>query len=324
MKTFTTTASGKQTILNMPTDEYRIGVRHPKFLPQAAEVIPQPGKVFDVVFELKQGGQIEGTVVDPAGAPLPDTSVVLQDAAAEGPIDLQFQVKTNRDGKYLLTGVPAGDFKVKFRHDRYRAKLVPVSLPKLGDRGEANAMLQAGSKLYGRVLDEAGAPIEEATVTARNEEIVAVSTDKEGRFTIDGLGDEPIYCFASARGYGPVHLRELVPNTTGLEIRLPKGARLEGRVVAAALPPQFTVNLYRYEGVGQEYRYRSRPFSTRNILPDGKPGEPYGEFLFDDLPPSSYRIEIEAQGHQPLDIPQYQLKAGQVQKDVQIRLKKAH
>lgn len=65
-------------------------------------------------------GDVTGTVVDSAGAPAGDVVVVAQEAAQK--MRLSYDTTTAADGTFTLTGVPAGDYNLKFRTRDGKAK----------------------------------------------------------------------------------------------------------------------------------------------------------------------------------------------------------
>jgi len=132
-------------------------------------------------------GSISGTVTDSAGEPIEGIQVWASSA---------HPVKTNSSGQYTISGLRAGLTNVFFEDpdERYASEaydddvgfvgrtLIPVTL------GEVvtgiDAQLVDAASLGGRIVDEAGEPIEGLLVKAANE---TVETDSDGRYEIRGL-----------------------------------------------------------------------------------------------------------------------------------------
>jgi hypothetical protein len=98
--------------------------------------------------------------------------------------------------------------------------------------------------IEGKVLDEAGKPIEGARVGAfRFANFTmhpAAATDQEGAFTIGGLASGGYMLFAVKEGHGEKNLQNVEAGKKGLEIVLPLGSAMAIRVVDAATSKPLT------------------------------------------------------------------------------------
>lgn len=306
-----TARGGRRSLHGMPPGDYRIYVDHSPHLPAAVPARVEAGKVTEVVVDLSESGQIYGRVTDAAGAALPATQVAVLDPETGGPGGIP-GTQTDPSGRYLLARVGPGRYAIRFRHPHYRAFQTEVTLAAQGEKREVNAVLEPGRRIAGRVLDESGAPVAGAVVTASNEERGAATTDAEGRFMIGGLADRPIYCLAFAPGYGTVLRRDVPPETSDLEIRLPRAVKIAGRLEVAPLPRQFTLRLMHLDEETRGY------YPKRTVMFGAD-----GEFSLENLPPGTYKLEVEAPGYRVLDVPELTLRAGEKLEDVRIRLAKA-
>lgn len=309
-----TTPDGTQTVLNAPAGGYEIVVNHPKFLPANASVRIETGKTAELVVELKEGGRLQGMVADPRGQPLQGVQVSMLNLDTQLLLHPYLVTSTDAGGRYLLEGIPLVEAGVQFRHPRH-APLArhPLRFSFGGDTQELNVTLDPGSMIGGRVVDEAGLPVAEASVTAVNEHFAIAKSDPEGVFAIYGLGGQPVSCSISARGYGTVIVRGVKPNTANLEVRLPKGGRLSGAVVGEPAPDSFAVILVRFEqDLGKELRVQTKTF----------PNLHNGSFELQDVAPGVYWVEVEAEGYQTVDRPQVVVYAGQSAGNVKVVLQK--
>jgi hypothetical protein len=306
---FKTPRGGRQSLHGMPPGDYRIHVDHAPYLPAVVPARVEAGKVSEVVVDLRESGQIFGQVTDAAGTALPETQVTVLDPQTGGPGGGISGTQTDVSGRYLIARVAPGRYVVHFRHPHYRALQTEVTLNVEGEKREVNAVLEPGRRISGRVLDESGAPVAGAIVTASNGEHGAATTDADGRFMIGGLSDQPIYCLASAPGYAATLRRDVPPGTSDLEIRLPRAGKISGRLDVAPLPRQFTLRLLHLDEETRGYY----PKRTVTFGDDG-------EFWLENLPPGTYKLEVEASGYSPLDVPELTLRAGEKLEDVRIRL----
>lgn len=311
-RSFKTPRGGRQELHGMPPGDYRVQVDHEPYIPVSIPVKVESGKLRDVVVDLAEAGQIYGRVADLSGTVLPDTQVALVNPETGGPGSGTPTTRTDASGNYRFTRVAPGRYRIRFRHPHHRSYQTEVAIHAEGEKKEVHAVLEPGQRISGRVLDESGAPVAGALVTASNGEYGAATTDSEGRFLIGGLADQPIYCLASAPGYGTVLRRDIAPGTDNLEILLPRGIRIAGRLEVSPLPRQFTLRLLHFDE-------ETRGYYPKRTLMFGEDGE----FALENLPPGTYKLEVEAAGYRVLDVPELTLRAGEKLEDVRIRLAKA-
>lgn len=70
-----------------------------------------------------QVGQVRGKVVDEAGNPVPDATVLLE---FEGGVTRKFELKTNKKGEFLQVGLQPGPYKVTASKEGYRPSAVNI------------------------------------------------------------------------------------------------------------------------------------------------------------------------------------------------------
>ena len=128
------------------------------------------------------------------------------------------------------------------------AKGLAPSFPMIeagGDR-QVTVELKPGATIKGRVVDDAGAPIEECSVIASINnpkpnwggfvylDELLVKTDRDGRFTLEGM-PEGVKCDVVAEGRSAVRQRGLSPTDESKNvITLLGGGAIRGRVVDPA------------------------------------------------------------------------------------------
>lgn len=169
--------------------------------------------------------------------------------------------------------------------------------------------------ISGRVTDPQGLPLSDANVHAFTQGHGSiVLSDGDGRFAVHGLLDQNVVAVARRAGYGTVFVRNIRPNTTDLEIRMPRAGAIAGTIVADPLPGTFSVTMARYdEELRRVIRVENRMFDTAQTGP---------AFQVPDLTPTLYWVEVEAEGYEALDQPQVAVLADQVATGLKIRLRR--
>jgi hypothetical protein len=297
-----TESDGTQLLRGLPPVEYSILVEHPDYKAHEAEVTLAAGQTIQMPVDLKTGARIFGIVRDKAGNPIPETRVFLL-VNGEMPVT-RSAVYTNDKGYYAINGVPPGKFGIRFRHKDFK----PLDHPDLpfrapDDEWEINKVLEIGARVSGRVVDEHGSPIEGAVVVVSNENSAGLQkSDKDGLFTVPGLNDGPARVMASREGYGKVEFNGIPTNGADIELRLPKGGKIAGRVVVDEAPRQVQVVLARYDaGLRKDVMYDCKFF----------PDPPNGTFTYPDIAPGTYSLEILIEGYVANERPQITVAPGQ-------------
>jgi hypothetical protein len=222
---------------------------------------------------------------------------------------------SDKEGRYALKGISPGAFGVRYRHLLYKPlDRMGLVFRETSDEYRVDVVLDAGAFISGRVVDEAGAPIEGAKVIGGNDDSGGVThSAPDGSFTVTGLTDPPANFSATKAGYGKVVLRNLYGNPTGVLFRLPKAGTLLVRLQMDTVAPKTQVTISRYDHeLGQVIPEDSRSF------PAGKDNA----FVFDDVPPGTYWIEARVAGYEPVDRPQIVVASGQITKPVIISMRK--
>jgi len=312
-RTITTRKDGAQEMLGMPEGAYSAFVQHLGYVPQGARAAVRPGETAGIVFHLKRGAEIAGTVRDPEGRPIEAAGIRLLNPGSQEQVLAPLATETRADGRYRISGVPSGIYLLDVRHPLYRPRTKDeVAIRSPDDRPLIDVVLARGSTLAGRVVDGASRPIAGAHVLAMNEETSTTRTGSDGHFSLAGLGDRALTVRAEAEGYGIVFLQNVAPGAKDIEMRLLPAATIAGRVSADPLPPAFAVKLWKYEAalgkeLGQQYYTRF--------------GED-GAFFVPNLGPGDYRMEIEAPGYEAIDRPVLALRPGTALAEITIRMRR--
>jgi hypothetical protein len=180
---------------------------------------------------------LRGRVTSAAGAPVPSARIRLApgDGAARdrGPHPLAL---TDDQGRYLLDGVPPGNYRIVLTADGHASREEPISVA--GDI-ERDVVLQDAATVVGVVLMPGGQPARNALVRGQIGGPKAgvgssadAFTDAQGRFTLTGLGGGDLV--VTAMSPPEVAIVGPEPLATGgrkqMTIRLGGGAGLAGVV----------------------------------------------------------------------------------------------
>ncbi len=147
------------------------------------------------------GADVTGRVVDSSGVAVPGATIALYDQRLSYALDT-----SDDDGAFELLGLPANAYRVRILPPR-EANLVERYLPDVfdlcdgevfelkrnGDFALGDAVVEAGGRITGRLLDSSGQPVEGALVTSHASASADASqsryanSDAGGRWTLSGL-----------------------------------------------------------------------------------------------------------------------------------------
>jgi RNA polymerase sigma factor (sigma-70 family) len=226
---------GHWSIRQLPkgNDEIWLHVIHPDFKP--ARVNLNPGKtVENIVIVLKQGVRISGRVIDESDEPV---HASLAQPRMQGL--LPFSTDTGTDGTFTIEHASPDSFRLRVIAAGYAAQMISIE-PRTKTNVEVK--LQKSAILRGRVVDESGNPVSEATVATASDQFGNdewqwnMKTDKYGRFIWDSAPIGPHLYGVVAPGYA---LRSGIPLNAedGEQILTVKRTRtriFEGTVVDAS------------------------------------------------------------------------------------------
>lgn len=298
-------------------------------LAQVREIAVARGRTTDVVLRCTGGAVLEGTVRRPDGEPVPgalvgfaylDLARVLFSLGPENP------VAADEHGRFRLAHVGAGQVGVS----ALAADLALAAVHRLtvveGGSYQVDLELSIGFQVEGTVVDEAGAPVPGARVSARTLEqprgldlaLVAklvrheATTGEDGTFALRGLASDRMYLEADKDGYltsRKTYRRQRDPGPVRLVLR--KGVFLEGRVLEESEAP-----VTRFRVLARSSRERRLPLGPRWGRPQARPN-PYtdrspwlrgGEFEVQDaegrfrvgpLEPGRLELSVDAKGFVP-------------------------
>jgi hypothetical protein len=199
----TTSEEGRFRLEGLAPGPTVLRARHPSYVSgTSSSVSLRAGHVAeDVTIVIGQGGEVWGRVTDRRGFPVMG-AVVRVDLPGDGG---SRTVVASPDGSYAVAGV-AGAIVLVASAPGYLETVHELRLPRNFRRHEVDLEIEtARRRLRGRVVYDDESPAAEAQVSARTVGAGAVrvrraTTEADGRFVIEGLGDGPVVVEAQAAG----------------------------------------------------------------------------------------------------------------------------
>jgi uncharacterized GH25 family protein len=241
-----------------------------------------------LILNLSQGSKVEVTVIDDKGQGISNATVAISD----GP-----QQHTNAEGKVTMVGVAPGWTSVKASMEGYAAanRLVEVGVQ---SSSQATLTLRRGVRVTGKVVDEAGKPIANASVLPRSkgrgawmgeDEEDAVKSDDTGAFAFPAVAAGNYTFTAKDNQHAP---GESIATKVGsvpvadVQIMMKAGASVSGVVQGSdGKPSPFaTVRLAKAEDEG---RFGG---ALRQTIADDK-----GKFVVAGLPRDKMQLRAESE-----------------------------
>jgi protocatechuate 3,4-dioxygenase beta subunit len=262
----------------------------------------------DVRLALGAGVVLVGTVTAPDGTPLPgaDIEVLLDHEMIEG------EALADADGAFRIEGLRPGAKTVTARFPgRCPARLPGISV-RAGAQTRLGIVLEEGLGLAGRVIDPAGAPIANATVTVFTSSgrvaAALARSDSDGAFACAAVPSGKILVYVEGPAYGKRTLLDIEPGTLDLEVVLQRTGTLRLRVgsnVTKGPIEAFWVKFYRIDedaDVTARTRWWTDPVQV--------PRAPGGKHMIPDLPPGRYVVEVGADEHAPREYGDVEVPSG--------------
>ena len=196
---------------------------------------------------LRRNGTVRGVVVDANGQPLSGVSISARRSHASNAVVVNVGKMSSSasDGSFVIEQVQTGDGTfLEGSHPEYLKSVSDqFSVAAGGQVDGIQLVMRLGGAITGRVVDETGAPIADATVGAKEEVMSVVNpasltnkvyTDENGKFTLRRLEAGEQVLLIAAKGYLTVevsgHMVHEGRMTADVEVRLATGASIAGIV----------------------------------------------------------------------------------------------
>jgi hypothetical protein len=283
-----TKRDGTFEILQAPAGRLQIFARHPQFVEGASELFSvAPGDVANVDIVLRQGGSIEGRVVDARGQGVAAAQVLLIGGVTEK------SVRTGDDGSFAFASAPAESTLLTARKDSGAGHQVRtlVSVPEAGRVTVRVVLPEERPVFVVRVRDPRGEPIDAAQVTATSLDVssalrLTVFTDAKGLARVPDAQGLPLRLEVRAAGRAPRSV-QVLPQQSDADVRLATAEALAGRVRDRRGNPIAEADIA-VETDGETLRTRT-----------GR----QGEFLLRELSPGPVLVRVRAKGFASTALP---------------------
>ncbi|HUJ61083.1 MAG TPA: carboxypeptidase regulatory-like domain-containing protein [Kofleriaceae bacterium] len=221
--------------LAVASGQLLVAVSHGDYAPQSRYVdVGAAGATAD--FQLVPGGVIEGVVRDERShQPVAGADV---DAHRDAPTMLlgeraRRRVKAGRDGTFRITGLRPGAYALEASGQGARTRApTHVGLGVAEQVSDVTLLVAASAAVRGLVVDDSGAPVANATVSALDDEN-GTESDAHGAFVLDGLAPGHHDLIATADDFlpqAPTPVELGGHDVTGVRIAMMRGPRVNGHV----------------------------------------------------------------------------------------------
>ena len=232
-----TAEDGRFVLENVPEGTYDVIVTASGYARaswNAIEVIE--GNAARADFSLERGATVVGRVTS-GGQPVGGAGITTTESRGRRP-----QIKyTDPNGEFVLDTLTPGPQELSVQKTGFVTQHVSVNAA-AGKETRTDVELSRGRELSGRVIDASGQPVAGAMVSQRpagaqrSFSYAPATTDADGRFELEGLGDAPVIVSAQKDGYAEAALEVNPATSTTVVLTLGRGGSLSGRVTG--LSPQ--------------------------------------------------------------------------------------
>ncbi|MFN3430708.1 MAG: collagen binding domain-containing protein [Candidatus Sericytochromatia bacterium] len=215
-------AKGRFALANLPEGSWNVVFQKPGYQRAAlANLSVQAGKplvISEAVTLTKgetEGSSLKALVRDNAGRAVVGASFT---ATAES--GTAYTAVSDGQGNISLTGLPAGNYRTQVYRSFYQVPAPGTLEVKAGETADAGTVTLASTvmhfgKVSGRLVDEAGEPVDGAIVQLDPPVTEQVFTDAQGRFTLDRVMPGEYTMRASAGGFEVNERPIMVDNRPG-------------------------------------------------------------------------------------------------------------
>jgi protocatechuate 3,4-dioxygenase beta subunit len=235
----TTKPDGAFAADGLAPGSYRLRIEHPLYQPSEELIsVPRDG----LRFVLKEGSELNGTVIEEGGGSVMGATVALE-RADKGPEIIKSSF-SDAEGKFTLRGLPKGAFTLRASLEVEDGEDRTASLAVDTGSGQPVVLrFPKGLSISGAVVDANGATIAGATVAARTDSkesrsrrhdrsrAVAISTDA-GTFRIEHLKEGNYSISAMKDGFQPSDIdRAVTAGDQTVRLTLLRAPHIKGRVL---------------------------------------------------------------------------------------------
>lgn len=255
--------------------------------------------------QVAMGGILAGIVQDRGGRALEGVQVRLNRGQSELLLGHSHTTETDGDGRFRFRGLVAASYQISTASPQHLPGSKVVELAESSVHEDILMVLDSGSSIWGRVLDDLGRPIEGAKVGAyRTKEVdgmitmrglsqgESVETDASGSFELGGIQEDAVTVRAWMDGHRAESQPGVAKGTGDVVLRLTRHGVVEGKLVDTAGAPIAGSTVRAIPGEGRGHFIRA----LRGDVTTGADGS----FRLDDVPAGA--VTVEAQGDTHVDV----------------------
>ncbi|HEV8578248.1 MAG TPA: carboxypeptidase-like regulatory domain-containing protein [Thermoanaerobaculia bacterium] len=314
-----TGADGKFRLEGLRRGErYDLSVSHAGYVMATAPGVQAP-TAEPIRIEMKAARSIAGRVVGPTGEPVAGASLSRIEELRFGGTSSASSSSvgtTDSEGLFRVPGLPAGTVNLAVSAEGYEARKVEgLQIPEGRDLEGVEIRLQRGAILEVQVFDASGEPVRDVSVDVDSEkppdfesfQIWRPSfgqTDSRGRCLLSVKGGETYRVTASRNLQSATARVTAGPGTTPVELRLPPGVEVSGRVIGSD---------------GETAREASVHLEGQDQLDFSVPVTADGSFVFSGVPDGDFSLQAQARSGKvshPLEV----TIAGRPLRNLELRL----
>ena len=303
-------------------DELRLVAKHDAYVESGEELVVIERDLALPDLQLLPAASVRGRVVDGAGNGVAGAEVSLRKVRRddEGAFTTRIieealgsrgaRAITDENGEFVVTPVAEGGYTLRVAADGYpKYEGVEFFVDEGAEFDHAIVRLQEGRSILGVVVDANGEPLVGAEVRATKANSSRVmmiggmgmggagpraTTDRNGRFVIEGLEDVRYELFAQKEGMAPLRRGGVTPGPDEVRLTLAAQGGVRGWVTDAATGAPVTSFSVGRGGRGLP------GLDPEALLRSGGVGpveHPDGEFTLDGLDPGTHELTFKADGY---------------------------
>jgi protocatechuate 3,4-dioxygenase beta subunit len=241
--------------------------------------------------------------------PVADAEVALT-SASRNDMRMPREGKSDASGKFELTGLEPGSYEVMARKGVLIGAGKVVALAPAQAIANVEVEVERGLVVSGRVKDESGAGLGKLQVSASRDtppwgQAARTRTNPDGTYALEGLLPGNYRVNANEEGYGFAFARARVlnANVTNVDLTLPTGVKVTGRVTNASGQP--------VEGARVQASFESRSSGTTFSSGDGATTGADGSFELKRIAPGTLRVTARHDEQGARSVGPEEVKAGE-------------